>query len=67
MDERERTTRLLTADDVCERLRVSRPTLYRRVHDGSLRAFRLGDMGPLRFDPADVERLLRPAREDEAA
>jgi predicted DNA-binding transcriptional regulator AlpA len=36
MDERERPTRLLTADDVCERLRVSKPTVYRRVARESL-------------------------------
>jgi excisionase family DNA binding protein len=55
-------TPLLTADDVCRRLNVSRPTLYRRVADGSLRAFRVGEAGPLRFEPEAVEALLRPAR-----
>jgi excisionase family DNA binding protein len=55
------TSELLTAEDVCRRLNISRPTLYRRVEDGSLRAFRLGATGPLRFEPEAVEALLRPA------
>lgn len=53
---------LLTIDDVARALRCSRHTIYRRVDDGSLEALRVGETGPLRFRPEDVERLLRPAR-----
>ena len=61
------TTTLLRVDEVAERLGVSRVTVYRRVWDGSLPALRVGEAGPLRFEPEAVERLLRPARGDEAA
>jgi excisionase family DNA binding protein len=55
---------LLSVVDVARRLRVSRHTIYRRVEDGSLPAFRVGESGPLRFEPSAVDALLRPAREE---
>ncbi len=54
---------LLTPAQVANRLGVSRVTIYRRVWDGSLPALRVGETGPLRFEPEAVERLLRPALE----
>ncbi len=54
---------LLTPAQVASRLGVSRVTIYRRVWDGSLPALRVGETGPLRFEPEAVERLLRPALE----
>ncbi|MEO5576785.1 MAG: helix-turn-helix domain-containing protein [Gaiellaceae bacterium] len=55
------TPALLTPAQVANRLGVSRVTVYRRVWDGSLPAFRVGETGPLRFEADAVERLLRPA------
>ncbi len=52
---------LLTPAQVATRLGVSRVTVYRRVWDGSLPAFRVGDTGPLRVEADAVEQLLRPA------
>ena len=62
-------TRLLRVDEAAERLNVSVTTLRRRIHDGEIPAVRLGptDRHPLRVDPAELERWLRPARGDEAA
>ena len=52
-------TRLLTVPEVAERLRVSRPTVYRRIAEGSLPAVRLGDgFGPLRVDARELDDWL---------
>ena len=53
--------RLLTVPEAARALRCSRHTIYRRCADGSLPASRLGETGPLRIRPADLEALLRPA------
>jgi excisionase family DNA binding protein len=53
---------LLRVDEVAARLRCSRASVYRRVADGQLGAFRLGATGPLRIARGDVEALLRPVR-----
>lgn len=52
---------LLTVPEVAARLRVSRPTIYRRIAEGSLRAVRVGrEIGPLRVFESDVEGCLHP-------
>jgi excisionase family DNA binding protein len=44
-------------------LRCSRSSVYRRIDDGSLPAFRAGrEHGPLLIRSNDVDALLRPAR-----
>ena len=52
--------RLLTVAEVARVLRCSATSVYRRVWDGQLEARRVGETGPLRFEPEAVERLLRP-------
>ena len=51
---------LLTVAEVAGVLRCSRPSVYRAVARGELRALRVGERGPLRVRPADLEQLLRP-------
>ena len=51
---------LLTVPEVARALRCSPASVYRRVSDGQLEARRVGETGPLRFEPEAVERLLRP-------
>ncbi len=55
-------TRLLTVPEVAERLRVSRPTVYRRIAEGSIPAVRIGERsGPLRIPENELrEWLYRP-------
>ena len=53
-------SRLLTVGEVARLLRQSPASVYRRVSDGQLEARRVGETGPLRFEPEAVERLLRP-------
>jgi excisionase family DNA binding protein len=51
---------LLTVEDVCDRLRVSRATVYRKIMAGELGAVRLG-RGPnahLRVPEDRLERFL---------
>jgi excisionase family DNA binding protein len=56
-------TPLLTAAEVCERLNVSRPWLYRAARDGKIPSVRLGgDDGLLRFVQADLDAWLAEAR-----
>ena len=52
------TVQLLKPDDVARQLGVSRVTVYRRIWDGSLPAVRIGENGPLRVDPRELERWL---------
>lgn len=61
------STRLIDVSQAARRLHVSPITIRRRIHDGSLRAFRVGEAGPLRIRVADVDQLLRPAREAEGS
>ncbi len=56
---------LLTANEVMERLRVSRSTIARWQLDGTLQPVKIG--GALRFRRADIDRLLEPAPVDKAA
>ena len=53
---------LLTVTEVARLLRQSRSSVYRHTRTGTLPALRVGETGPLRFEPEAVERLLRPAR-----
>ena len=46
---------LLTVADAAKRLNVSRPTIYRRISEGSLPALRIGTGGPLRIDAVELE------------
>jgi excisionase family DNA binding protein len=50
------TDRLLTVDDVAQKLRVSKAAVYRWVEDGRLHARKAGAL--LRFRAADVETFL---------
>lgn len=51
--------RLLTVGEAAERLNVSKPTVYRRVAQGSLPALRVGDgYGPVRVDEDELEAWL---------
>ena len=53
------TPRLLTVAEAAERLRVSKPTIYRRIGDGTLPAVRLGNaFGPLRILEDELEAWL---------
>jgi excisionase family DNA binding protein len=56
---------LWTTDEVAAALKCSRGTVYRHVRTGALPARRVGEAGPLRFEPAAVERLLRPALDEQ--
>jgi excisionase family DNA binding protein len=60
---------LLTAEQTCRVLNVSRPTLYRLMGDGALRSLRV--RGRRMFRRADLERFVarpaKPAREAQTA
>jgi excisionase family DNA binding protein len=53
------TTRMLSIDDVCEQLGLSKSSVRRLISEGHLRAYRVGQ-GAIRIKPADVEKALRP-------
>jgi excisionase family DNA binding protein len=55
------TADLLTVAELARELRVSEPTVYRRIHDGSIVAVRLGACGPLRIPRDSLETFLQPA------
>lgn len=57
------TERLLRPAEVCERLAISRATLYRAVERGALPAIKV--FGQLRFDAHELERWLY-SEEDKA-
>ena len=51
--------RLLTVNEVAQRLRVSRATVYRMIRTGKVPALQLGTMGAsLRVDEAELEQWL---------
>src|SRR5918999_424680 len=59
MSTAETRTRLLTVEEVAERLNVSRATVYRMVYDGRLPTLQLGGRGSaLRVDAAELDRWL---------
>ena len=51
-------TDFLTVAEVAARLRVSEPTVYRRIADGTLAAVRLGAAGPIRIPVAELRDFL---------
>jgi excisionase family DNA binding protein len=52
---------LLTVADVLNRLRISRPTLYRMLKSGQLPTVKIGKR--TLFDPADVRSLIARSKE----
>jgi excisionase family DNA binding protein len=58
---RETEGQLLTPEEVAERLRVSRPTVYAWLKMGRLQGLRAGKVWRIR--PADLEAFLQPERE----
>jgi PAS domain S-box-containing protein/excisionase family DNA binding protein len=48
--------KLLTVPEVCEKLRVTKWTVYEMVHDGRLKAFKQGNR--LRFERSEIKRYL---------
>lgn len=58
---------LLKVDEVAQRLRLSRNSIYGRVHSGAIRAVRLGDgpRAPLRVAEDELERYLAAAAREE--
>jgi excisionase family DNA binding protein len=57
----------LTSSEVAERYVVSERTVQRWAERGVLPATRFVPLGPLRFDPRDVEALLERATQGAAA
>ncbi len=57
------TPQLLTVAELAQRLRISRPTAYRLIGSGRLRAYRVGptDSGALRIDVRELDRLIAPS------
>ena len=55
----------MTVTEVCQKLNLSRPAIYRRISDGRLNPLPKQnpnrDKEPLRFLAEDVERLARPS------
>lgn len=55
----------MSTTEVCDFLKISRPTLYKRIRDGRISPLPKQnpalDIEPLRFSRADVERLKAPA------
>ncbi len=60
------TPRLLTVKELAKRLRISRPTAYRLIGSGRLRAYRVGpsDTGALRVDVRELDRLMDPTTKE---
>ena len=58
---------LLTVAELAQRLRISRPTAYRLIGSGRLRAYRVGpsNAGALRIDVRELERLISPTTAEE--
>ena len=51
-------TGFLTVAEIAAHLRVSEPTVYRRIADGTLAAVRLGAAGPIRVPVAALRQFL---------
>ena len=64
METTDDTPQLLTVAELAKRLRISRPTAYRLIGSGRLRAYRVGptDSGALRVDVRDIDRLIDPTK-----
>jgi excisionase family DNA binding protein len=52
-------TELLSPSEVARLLGVHKATVYRRIHQGEIRALRLGETGPLRVRSDELERWLQ--------
>ncbi len=67
MESTSETPQLLTVAELAKRLRISRPTAYRLIGSGRLRAYRVGptDTGGLRVDVRELDRLIAPATAEE--
>jgi excisionase family DNA binding protein len=60
-------TPLLTVPEVAERLRVSRPTVYRRIRAGEIPAIRVGNTsGALRVPADELDAWLYGAPQEAA-
>jgi excisionase family DNA binding protein len=54
-----RETNLLTVSEVARRLNVSKPTVYRRINEGTIPALPIGELvGPLRVPADELEQWL---------
>ncbi len=67
MEDKDVTPQLLTVAELAKRLRISRPTAYRLIGSGRVRAYRVGatDAGALRVDVRELERLIAPSTTEE--
>jgi excisionase family DNA binding protein len=54
------TAELLTVNEAAAKLRLTPDTVYRLIQRGRLRAFRVGESGPLRIEPEAIDELLQP-------
>jgi len=63
MENKDVTPQLLTVAELAKRLRISRPTAYRLIGSGRLRAYRagIGGTGAIRVDVRELERLISPS------
>jgi excisionase family DNA binding protein len=57
MDEQNITSRVLTVAEVAGRLRVSQLTVYRLIHRGHIRAYKVGQLW--RIDQDDLEAYIQ--------
>ncbi len=67
MQSTDETPQLLTVAELAQRLRISRPTAYRLIGSGRLRAYRagIGGTGAIRVDVRELERLIDPTTAEE--
>ena len=61
MEEKQMQNKLLTINEVRQRLAVSRTTIYAMLNSGDLRAIKLG--GATRVPVAEVERVIAEAKD----
>lgn len=57
-------TTWLTTKEAAEHLGVSTKTLYRRIADGTLAAYRLAENGPYKIRLEDLEKQIKPVNKD---
>jgi excisionase family DNA binding protein len=51
---------LLTVQEAAQLLRCSQSTVYRAVHDHSLRWFRVRENGPIKIPAKELAKLIEP-------